>query len=297
MPLFLALRGRRGRPPGRVAVPLLPELWSSERHPSRYLPKHPQQPQRCPAVARGVRTAELTLLSTCMRKAPDLNKGNIHETADLRTRPVRYSFAMAHDLENLVRQATATMAAEYERMSRLAKDDPGTAGDQGEENWAELLRQWLPAIFPVRTKGRIVFPSGQTSGQVDVVILSPYYPQGLLSNKLFIAGGVLAAFECKRTLKREHIRKAVQAKVKLGGLIRSNRQVSRPIIFGVLAHSHNIAGKKISSVANLEEALVQADQEEVRQPARLSRLDMRFQSSGLGLCLGMSSNRMKSVIS
>jgi len=29
---------------------------------------------------------------------------------------------------------------EYNRIRKRAYEDPGTAGDQGEENWAELLR-------------------------------------------------------------------------------------------------------------------------------------------------------------
>jgi hypothetical protein len=35
------------------------------------------------------------------------------------------------------------MAEEYDRIQKRATEDPGTAGDQGEENWATLLRNWL----------------------------------------------------------------------------------------------------------------------------------------------------------
>src|ERR1700683_3961932 len=98
-----------------------------------------------------------------------------------------------HDLDHLVRQATANMAAEYERMRLIAKEDPGTSGDQGEENWAELLAKWLPSTFHVKTKGRILSSTSQTSDQIDVLVLSPSYPKGLLTNKLYIAAGVLAA--------------------------------------------------------------------------------------------------------
>jgi len=69
------------------------------------------------------------------------------------------------------------MAEEYDRIQKRATEDPETAGDQGEENWATLLRQWLPS-----------------------------YPQILLDKKLYLAGGVAVAFECKTTLKAAHVK-------------------------------------------------------------------------------------------
>ena len=59
-----------------------------------------------------------------------------------------------HDLYNFMQQISAEMATEYDRIQRRATEDPGTAGDQGEENWAELLRDWLPREYEVVTKGR-----------------------------------------------------------------------------------------------------------------------------------------------
>lgn len=52
--------------------------------------------------------------------------------------------------------ATQEMESEYYRIQKRTREDPGTAGDQGEENWAELLRHWLPQGYHVRTKGRIL---------------------------------------------------------------------------------------------------------------------------------------------
>ena len=60
-----------------------------------------------------------------------------------------------HDLYEFMQQNSVEMAAEYERIQMRATEDPGTAGDQGEENWAELLRDWLPRTYEVVTKGRI----------------------------------------------------------------------------------------------------------------------------------------------
>ena len=54
-----------------------------------------------------------------------------------------------HDLAEFMRQVSVEMASEYERIRRRTHEDPGTAGDQGEENWASLLRDWLPRTYEV----------------------------------------------------------------------------------------------------------------------------------------------------
>ncbi len=41
-------------------------------------------------------------------------------------------------------QISDEMSAEYNRIQMRATEDPVTAGNQGEENWAEVLRKWLP---------------------------------------------------------------------------------------------------------------------------------------------------------
>ena len=75
-----------------------------------------------------------------------------------------------HDLYDFMQQLSDEMAAEYNRIQKRATEDPGTAGDQGEENWAELLRGWLPSTYEVVTKGRIIGQDGRTSPQVDVLV-------------------------------------------------------------------------------------------------------------------------------
>ena len=44
-----------------------------------------------------------------------------------------------HDLHKFMSQVTDEMASEYQRIHARAEEDPGTAGDEGEENWATLL--------------------------------------------------------------------------------------------------------------------------------------------------------------
>lgn len=115
----------------------------------------------------------------------------------------------SNELFDYMTSATKQMAERYELIRRRRSEDPGTAGDRGEENWAELFRDWLPQYFQVVTKGRILNHEGKTSPQIDVLVLSPSYPRQLLHEKLYLAGGVEAAFECKTTLEPEHIDKAV----------------------------------------------------------------------------------------
>src|SRR6202035_1557748 len=96
-----------------------------------------------------------------------------------------------HDFFKLMAAVKDSVANDYQRIRTRSSDDPGTAGDQAEEDWAAILRNWLPAVYPVVTKGRILFEDGSSSPQVDVLVLEPSYPQGLRNQKYFFAGGVL----------------------------------------------------------------------------------------------------------
>jgi hypothetical protein len=169
-----------------------------------------------------------------------------------------------HELVQLMQQAADTMAAEYRRIRARAREDPGTAGDEGEENWAELLRQWLPSGYHVVTKGRMLASDGRASRQLDVVVLSPSYPTGLLNKKIYLAAGVLAAFECKNTLRTPHIARAVRTGAALRELARNDRSVRRLPLFGLLAHSH-VTGSA-GSVESVSAALERADRKIVTDP-------------------------------
>ena len=146
-----------------------------------------------------------------------------------------------HELADFMRDATLQMSSDYDRIQKRAVDDPGTAGDQGEENWATLLRCWLPPIYQVVTKGRILSDEGSAGPQVDVLVLSSAYPKALIDKKLYLAGGVLAAFECKVTLKAVHIRDLVEHSVLISRLTPRRkgsplRELNSPIVYGLLAH-------------------------------------------------------------
>jgi len=177
----------------------------------------------------------------------------------MRKRPYRQDNQAAtidsssHHLASFVIEAQTRLQLEYERIqSRRTKDrrgrsrleDPGTAGDQGEENWAQLIRDWLPSYFTVVTKGKIIFPDGSASAQVDVVVLSPSYPKLLIDrrDKYYLSSGVAAAFECKVTGKLSHIDEAFEAASLIASKFRKTGEPSphselNSIPYGLLCHS------------------------------------------------------------
>ncbi|MDH4743155.1 hypothetical protein OMP43_03885 [Sphingomonas sp. CBMAI 2297] len=178
-----------------------------------------------------------------------------------------------HPLYDFLNQVTNEMASEYRRIVARAAQDPGTAGDEGEENWASLLRDWIPAGYHVRTKGRLISVNGRLSDQIDVVVLKPSYPPKLLEKKLWLADGVAAAFECKTTLNAKHLKDAADRGQKLKSLLRRRfgtprSELTSPLVYGVLAHSHSWKGKKSTPLANIEDTLTAAS-EPVPHPALL----------------------------
>lgn len=176
-----------------------------------------------------------------------------------------------HDIHDFIASAQKSIEDEYARIQKRAKEDPGTAGDQGEENWATLLRGWLPSYFHVVTKGRILTDSGYASPQVDVLVLFPSYPKILLDKKLYLAGGVAAAFECKITLQSEHVRSAMETSALLKRSLPKRegtpyKELNSTILYGLLAHSHNWKGEKSNPLDNVGDALWEADAEFVAHP-------------------------------
>lgn len=182
-----------------------------------------------------------------------------------------------HDLHDFMRQISNEIAAEYERIQKRAPEDPGTAGDQGEENWAELLRDWLPRTYEVVTKGRIISHDGRTSPQIDVLVLKGAYPKKLLNKKLYLAAGVAAAFECKTTLKASHIKESVENCSRIKSLYSPRvgtpyRELHAPLVYGLLANSHSWKSQQSTPELNITSALDQADAVHVSNPR--FRLDL-----------------------
>jgi len=169
-----------------------------------------------------------------------------------------------HGLYDFMRQISDEMSAEYNRIQMRATEDPGTAGDQGEENWAELLRDWLPLTYEVVTKGRIISQESVTSPQIDVLVIKGSYLKKLLNKKLYLAAGVAAAFECKTTLNSSHIVKALENCTKIKSLYPERtgtpyKELHSPLVYGLLAHSHAWKGEKSTPEQNIQRKLHEAD--------------------------------------
>ena len=129
-------------------------------------------------------------------------------------------------------------------------------------------RKYLPANYHVRTKGRIVASNGLASRQIDVLVLSPSYPVGLLDTKTYVAAGVLAAFECKITLRPQHIDTTTKAIAELGNLIQADQFMNHPIFCGLLAHSHAFASSQAAPGVLITRALYAAFNKYVKYPAQ-----------------------------
>lgn len=165
-----------------------------------------------------------------------------------------------HDLHTFMAQITTEMGSEYDRIYARAAQDPGTAGDEGEENWARLFKEWLPPNYHVETKGRLIGHDGRMSPQIDVVVLKPAYPRKLLEKKIWLAGGVAAAFECKTTITAAHVTASVKRCAEFKNLYAVREGTPRmelrsPLIYGLLAHSHSWKSEKSEPITNIERAL------------------------------------------
>jgi hypothetical protein len=118
---------------------------------------------------------------------------------------------MSHDLHDYISQLGLKLDAEYRRIKKFSRDNPATAGDEGEENWAQLLRDWVPPTYSVVTKGHLIDEQGTLSPQIDVIVLKPSYPPSLHNKKKYLLAGVAAAFECKLTLRDRDIGRASES--------------------------------------------------------------------------------------
>jgi hypothetical protein len=173
-----------------------------------------------------------------------------------------------------MRSVSRGVEEEYNRINKRTKEDPGTAGDQSEENWAAIPRNWLPPKYKIVTKGRIIGHSGDTSPQVDILTLDSSYPKALFDKKLYLAGGVAAAFECKLTLRTAHISESVQNAAQINNLYPKKEgtprlELSTPIVYGVLAHSHSWKRDGSNPTNNVESKLLEESKNNTEHPREL----------------------------
>ena len=190
-----------------------------------------------------------------------------------------------HDLAEYLEEIQLALSQDYKQIQKRVKEDPGTAGDQAETTWAEVLRRWLPSHFHVVTKGRIIGSSGAASSQIDILVLWPNYPPFLLEKKLYIASGIAAAFEVKLTLRPHHIKKAFETAINLSEITedehfkRKNRkrrkgenfayeEYHRIFEYGILAHSYETSDSSKAMDA-ITEKIRSLDAELVKHPKQM----------------------------
>ena len=153
-----------------------------------------------------------------------------------------------------------------------AAEDPGTAGDQGEENWGHVAAGLAPAHLRGRHQGqnhrndRRHEPADRRPGPQGIVSA-----RKLLDKKLYLAAGVAAAFECKTTLKAAHLTGAVETCAAIKRLCPTRtgspyKELYSPIVVGVLAHSHSWKHEGSFPEENIERALHAADLVHVSHP-------------------------------
>lgn len=181
-----------------------------------------------------------------------------------------------HELHGFFRSYSRKLAEDYAATRPRVLEDPGTSGDQGEESWASLLRDWLPEGYSVVTKGRILGASGKASPQVDVIVLKPNYPKFLKGQKYYLLDGVAAAFECKLTLKPGHLEKVMKNAKYIAELSPKptgspQKEILAPLIYGVLAHSYAWKSEKDSVVKNITDKIHELGQE-ASEPRELPEL-------------------------
>ncbi|EOQ98292.1 hypothetical protein LEP1GSC195_1477 [Leptospira wolbachii serovar Codice str. CDC] len=179
-----------------------------------------------------------------------------------------------HEYKEFYSQLYSELQSEYSRIYKRTSEDPGTAGDQGEENWAEILRDWLPDSFKIITKGRIINERNETSPQVDILVLHPDYPKILLNKKLYFSNGVLAAFECKNTLRIRDLEKIFQNTIKIKNLYPKRKgnfykELNSGIIYGILAHSYEFSNKKVDPELLLEDQIYNLDEKIINSPIEM----------------------------
>lgn len=85
---------------------------------------------------------------------------------------------------------------------------------------------------------------------------------------------MLAAFECKLTLTKQHVFNAVKTAARIRRQIPHDtgtpyRELYSPLAYGLLAHSHSWKGSDVSSIVIISDHLNDADNEIVKHPREM----------------------------
>lgn len=178
--------------------------------------------------------------------------------------------------------ASSQMADEYEEVFLRLSSTTGRVQESGmqvEAAWATFLESWLPPQYEVVKNKHIVgeIDNGEPPEETDIVVLRPSYPRSLRSKSHVLVGGVAAAFSVKSTLKSASIQQAAKSCARLQRTMvprvgTARKELTRPIIYGLLASSHE--WKQLSShpYYNVSKQLFEADQKFAAHP--IASLDL-----------------------
>lgn len=156
---------------------------------------------------------------------------------------------------------------ECKKIKATSQSNPDSAGECTEDTFAELVRKLIPDEFKVVTRARIEFDDPRDSPQLDLVILKPGGEKRLNDLKSYPLSSVLAAFECKLTLRKRDLAKAastanaIKANYADGvashlGLTQDKFGSCKPY-FGILALGWE-KGDDLSLVSQLGEVLLES---------------------------------------
>lgn len=132
------------------------------------------------------------------------------------------------DLTEVFSGTTKRMVASFEAM-RAATQHPTTRGDGTEDEWRNVLADFLPQRFAVNP-AFVVDSHGQASQQIDLVVHDRHYSPTLwnMAGTLFIpVECVYAVFEVKQTLDHQMITYAGTKAASVRGLHRTSVPIQR----------------------------------------------------------------------
>jgi hypothetical protein len=147
-------------------------------------------------------------------------------------------------------------------------------GHESEAIWINVLKNWLPPQYAVERRKYILFEQDggkSSSGETDIIVFHPSYPEHLRSEHAVLAGGVAAAFSVKRTIGKSDVVEACNeaATLRRGLMIRKptlRHELVPPIFYGLLAESHEWKSVESQPHKNVEKAILDYDTAEINSP-------------------------------
>ena len=110
------------------------------------------------------------------------------------------------DLQEVFENRQQELEARLVRARSIAH--PTAAGDEGEENWAEVIREFLPRRYEVARHRFVIDADGRMSDQQDIVIYDKLYAPTFFvlgSTEYIPVESVYAVFEVKPRLTKRNM--------------------------------------------------------------------------------------------